>query len=128
MPRVDALGPPGEARRRTNEAGLSLERHAARGLGVFELVDGVEVAVSQRRIGQRPQMLRRLMFGRVGRQQEQVDMLRHAQFDAGVPARPIQDEHDLLGGTRAHGTGEGVQLCLKDPRIAQRGLASSKRA
>ena len=47
-------------------------------------------------VGQRPEVLGGLQFGRVGRQEEQMDVLGHAQPHAGVPARAVEDEHDLL--------------------------------
>src|SRR5215469_9287232 len=50
-------------------------------------------------VGQRPQVLGRLQLRGVGRQEEQMDVLGHAQVHAGMPARLIEDEHDLLLGT-----------------------------
>ena len=41
-------------------------------------------------------MLGRLEFGRIRRQEEQVDMVGHTQALGAVPARAIQHEHDLL--------------------------------
>jgi hypothetical protein len=43
-----------------------------------------------------------------------MDMLRHAQFGAGVPARPVQDEHDLFACACSHGSGKCRQLHLKE--------------
>ena len=93
----DALGPPVEPRGRANEVGTRLEGDAARGLGVFEVVDRGEMAVGERGVGQRPEMLGGLELGRIRRQEQQMEMLGHAQFEAGVPAGAVQDEHDLLG-------------------------------
>ncbi|HEV8192685.1 MAG TPA: hypothetical protein VGP82_14560, partial [Ktedonobacterales bacterium] len=42
------------------------EGDATRGLDVFELLDGGEMAVDQRRIGQWPEVLGRLELGRIG--------------------------------------------------------------
>ncbi len=59
-------------------------------------------------------MLGRLEFGRIGRQEQQMDMLGDAQLETGVPASAVQDEHDLLGlGWRRPG-GEGGQLDLEE--------------
>jgi len=43
-----------------------------------------------------------------------MDVLGHPELDTGVPARAIQDEHDLLGGTRPDVLGKGGQLDLKE--------------
>ncbi|HEV8190845.1 MAG TPA: hypothetical protein VGP82_05090 [Ktedonobacterales bacterium] len=91
-----------------------MEGDAARGLGVFELIDGGEMAVGQGGIGQRPQMLSRLELGRIRREEEQVDMVRHAQLDARMPAGAIQDEDDLLGGSSAHLARELGQFNFKE--------------
>ena len=72
-----------------------------RELGFFQLVDGGEVAVGQHGIGQRTEMLRRLELGRVPRQEEHMHMVGDVQPHAGVLPRPIQDEHNLLGGAGA---------------------------
>ena len=54
--------------------------------------------IDQHGIGERPQMLCRLELGRVGRQEEQMDMVRDAQALGAVPAGTIQHEDDLPGG------------------------------
>ena len=52
--------------------------------------------IHQDGIGERPQMFGGLEFGRIRRQEEQVDVVGHTQALGAVPARPIQHEHDLL--------------------------------
>ena len=79
----------------------ALQGDAARGLGVFQLLDAGEMPIDQHGIGERPQMLCRLQLGRVGRQEEQVDMVRHAQALGAVPAGAIQHQHDLLASAEA---------------------------
>ena len=54
------------------------------------------MAIDQDGIGERPQMLSGLEFGRIRRQEEQVDVVGHAQALGAVPAGPIQHQHDLL--------------------------------
>ena len=49
------------------------------------------MAIDQDGIGERPQMLGGLEFGRIRRQEEQVDMVGHAQALRAVPAGAIQD-------------------------------------
>lgn len=49
-----------EAGGRANEIRPLLEGGAASELGVFEILDGSEVLVDQRGVGQRPQVLGRL--------------------------------------------------------------------
>ncbi len=46
-----------EQRRGADALTLPLERDAARKLGVFEVLDGREMLVDQRRIRQRPEVL-----------------------------------------------------------------------
>jgi putative transposase len=53
-------------------------------LGVLELLDGGKVPVDQHRIGQGPQVLGRLQFRGIGRQEEQVAVVVHA---ASLPDR-----------------------------------------
>ena len=55
-------------------------------------------------------MLRRLELRRVRRQEEQMDMLGHAQPHAAVPAGPVERQYNLLVGTRANVLGEGLQF------------------
>ena len=97
---VNTFGPPGEARGRADEVRPLLKRGAVGELGVFQVLDGSKVLVDEGGIGQRPQVLGRLQFGRVGREKQQVDMVGDSQLDAGgFPAGPIEHEHDLLAGT-----------------------------
>ncbi len=79
-----------------------MQRHAALRLDVLELVDGGEVAIGQHGIGQRPQMFGGLQLGGVGREKEQVDVLRDTQPHAAMPPCPVQDEHDLFVRTGSH--------------------------
>jgi macrocin-O-methyltransferase TylF-like protien len=51
---------------RAGEVGLRLEGSAADELGVFQLLDRVEMSVDQRGIGQRPQVLGWLQFRGIG--------------------------------------------------------------
>ena len=70
---LDALGPPLEQRGRADAFALPLEVSAAGELDVFELLDAGEMAIDQAGVGQRPQVLGRLQFGGIRRQEEQVD-------------------------------------------------------
>jgi hypothetical protein len=91
-----------------------LERGAPLGLGVFQVVNRGEMAVGQHGVSQWPEMLSRLQFGRVRRQEEQMDVLRHAQMDAGVPACAVENEDDLFGGTGAHLAGKRRQFDFEE--------------
>ena len=124
----DPLRPPVEPRGRPNEVGTRLEGDAARGLGVLELVDRSEMAVGQGRVGQRPQVLGRLQLGRIRRQEQPVDMLGHPQLDAGMPARAVQDEDDLLGGSSTHLSGEGGEFDLEERDADRRGQMKDRTA
>jgi hypothetical protein len=65
-------------------------------------------------------MFRWLQLRRIGGQKVQVDMVRHAQALGAVPARPIQQQDDLLGRTCFHGMGKPGKFRLKQ-RDADRG-------
>ena len=56
----EAVGPPMEERGGANALGLALERGAVSQLRLFELLDAVEMAVVEGRVGERPQMFSRL--------------------------------------------------------------------
>ncbi len=118
---LDALRPPMEEGGRADEVGTRLEGDAAGGLGVFERIDGGEAAVDQHGVGQRSHVFGRLELRRVGRQKEQMDMLGHAQLDAGVLAGAVEDQHDLLGRDSAHFGGERGEHGLKQRNVDGRG-------
>jgi hypothetical protein len=50
-----------------------------------------------------------------------MDVLRHPQLDTRVPARPVQYQHNLFGGTGADRLGERRQLHLKEGDADRRG-------
>lgn len=110
----DALWPPREQRRGANAFRLTLEDSAARGLGVFEVVDAGEVAVRERGVGQRPEMFGGLDLGRVGGQEEQMHVVGHAQFHAAMPAGAVEDQYNLFARPGAHLACKGGQLDLKE--------------
>lgn len=79
-------------------------------LHLFQLLDGGEMPVDQRRVGQRPQMLRWLELRRERQQKEQMDVLGHPQLQTGMPSRPVQHQHDLLLGACSRRSGKGVEF------------------
>src|SRR5690348_6270477 len=93
---TDAFGPPVEQRRGANEVGTSLQGDTACRLRVFQVLDAGKVRIDQDRVGQWPEMFGRLELGRIGGQEQQVDVLRHPQPQTGVPASTVEDEHDLF--------------------------------
>jgi hypothetical protein len=97
-----------------------LERRTAGGLNVFELVDGGNVAIHQDGIGQGPEVLGRLEFRGIGREQMQKDVVGDPQPLRLVPACSVQDEHELLGRRGADTLREGGQFGRKE-RDADRG-------
>ena len=118
---LDTFGPPVEQCGGADEVGTRLEGDATCGLGVLQFVDGSEVAVDQHRVGQWPQMLGGLEFRRVGRQEQQMDVLGYTQPQAFMPAGPVEDEDDLFAGTRATLTGEGREFHLEEGNAHRRG-------
>jgi hypothetical protein len=63
-----------EERGGANTLWLALERRALGQLLLFEVLDAREVAVDERRIGERPQVFGWLKLGRTERREEQEDM------------------------------------------------------
>lgn len=93
---------------------MALQRDTASGLDVFELVDAGKVAVDERRVGQRPEMLGRRQLGRIGRQKEQMDVLGDPQAPTRMPPSPIQHEDDLFLRTSSHLSGKGSELDFEE--------------
>lgn len=91
-----------------------LEGHATCGLRVLQVVNAGEMAVGERRVGQRPQVLGGLEFGGVGRQEQQMHMVGDAQVEAGMPAGPVERQHDVLARSSAHFMGKGREVDLKE--------------
>ena len=92
----EALRPPVKERGGAHEIATGLQGDTAGGLDVLQLLDRGEMAVDQDGVGERPQMFGGLQFGGIRRQEEQVDVVGHAQALGAVPARAIQDEDNLL--------------------------------
>jgi hypothetical protein len=59
-----------EQRGRADHIRTGLQRDTPRGLSVLKVVDRGEVTIHQHGIGERPQVLGWLEFGRIGRQEE----------------------------------------------------------
>jgi hypothetical protein len=110
-----------EAGGRADESGPLLEGGAASKLRIFQILDGGKVLVDERGVGQRPEVFGGLQFGRIGWEEEQVDVVGDPQPDARVPARPIEHEHNLLGGTGSRLTRKLGQLDFKDGNAHGRG-------
>ena len=85
-----------------------VQRAASLGDGGVEIVDGLEMFVDQRLIDEGPQVLGRLQFGRVRREEYQMEALRHRKQRAGVVAGLIAHEHNALGRASAHRGSEGL--------------------
>lgn len=110
---VDLLRPPVKAGRRANDRGLGLQGGAAGKLGVLQRLDAEEMLVDQGVVGEWPEVFGRLQLGGIGRQEQQMNVLRDPQLDARVPTRAIQHEHDLLLGPRPDRTGKDSELRLE---------------
>jgi len=110
----DPTRPPVEEGSGADDIGTRLQSDAALCLDVFQVVDRGEVPIGQYGIGERPKMFGRLQLRRIGRKEQQVDVLRHAQARAIVPASAVQHEHDLLVWTCPNLPCEGGQLHLEE--------------
>ncbi len=62
-------------------------------------------------------MLGRLQLWRRGRQQGQVDAIRHLEVVTDVPASLVDDQHDLLVWSRTRGLGKLLKGKLVDPGV-----------
>ena len=107
---VDALRPPREERGGADQIPALLQDGAALQLDVVEVLDVGKVAVEQRRVTELPEVLAGLHLRRVGGQDEQMDVLWHEQGVAGVPARSIEHEDDLLARSCPRRVRKGSQL------------------
>ena len=106
---------------RADHVRVTLQLGAAGELGVFKLLDAREVASDYERVGERPQMLGGLQFGRVGWKDQQVHVLGHTEAHAGMPTGTVEHEDDLLGGTGPDGTGKRGELHCKHGNADGRG-------
>ena len=127
MTAMDAPGPPGEKCRGPDQIAPVAQCDDPRGLDIFQFVDRGEMPVHESGVGERPQMLDRLQFWRVGREEEQMDMLGHAQSQAVVPPGPVQNQDNLFVGTSAHLCSERFELRFKQ-RNAHAGREMADRA
>lgn len=71
-----------------------MENATALGDGLLEISEGLEVAVGERLIQNRPEVLGGLQFGRIPRQVNEPDPIRHGQVRLSVPAGVVEPEHD----------------------------------
>ena len=73
-----------------------LQGSAADELSILELLDGGEVLIDECSVGQGPGMLGGLELGRIRRQEQQMQMLRHRSRRYRAPAGAIEHQHDLF--------------------------------
>ena len=111
---MDLPGPPVKTRGRLDHIRLPLQRDTVSQLHLLQLLDRGEMLVDEHRIGERPQMLGRLEFGGIRREEEQMDMLGYPQAHTRMPAGPVEDQHDLLGRTGSGRAGKGSELGFKE--------------
>ena len=90
---------------RPEDGGIELA--TALGDGSAEFVERGEMAIGDRLIHQRPEMLRGLEFGRVGRQEDEADPLGDDQTLGSMPAGIVEHEDDAALAAGAGLTGEG---------------------
>ena len=115
-----------EQRRGTDAHTLPLESDAAGRLRILQVLDGGEVVVRQDGIGERPHMFGRLQLGGIGRQEEQMQVLRHAQPCAAVPTSAVQDEDDLPVRTCSSLVSKDSQFHFKQGDTDRRGQVKDR--
>src|SRR5919107_5232099 len=86
--------------------GSGIELATARGEGGAEVVQRGDMPIGDRLIHQRPEMLGRLEFGRVGRQEDEADPLGDGQVLGAMPAGVVEHEDDAALAAGAGLTGE----------------------
>ncbi len=91
---------------RADDLRLVLQHDAALDLCGLELIERAERLIGDPLVGERPQALTGLQFGRIGRQKEQMDAFGHHEFFAGMPAGLIEDQQDALRRACADSLGE----------------------
>lgn len=111
--------PPVEERVLADEVGLLLEGEAALGLDLLQCGQIGEAHVGQGLVGQRPEVFRRLQFGGIGWQSDEVDALKERD-GACVPARTVEHERDTPLGTGGHVPSKGGEH-LGEGRSGDRG-------
>ncbi len=92
-----------------DNVGLVLEPVTVGGDRVLKRVDGREVLSDKRLVGEGPQRLSGLQLRRVGRQEDEMDALRHLELGAGVVARLIEHQDNASARAGADRFGEGVE-------------------
>lgn len=120
-----------KVRVRADDLRLVLQHNTALDLCGFEIIERAERLIGDSLVGQGPQALTGLQFGRIGWQEEQMDAFGHHEFFAGLPACLIEDEQDPLGRACADGLGEMRQGNRKHIRPHRRqeqplGLSGSR--
>ena len=91
---------------RADDLRLVLQHDAALDLCGLELIERAERLIGDPLVGEWPQALTGLQFGRIGRQEEQMDAFGHHEFFAGMPACLIEDQQDPLRRACADSLGE----------------------
>ena len=91
---------------RADDLRLVLQHDAALDLCGLELIERAERLIGDPLVGEWPQALTGLQFGRIGRQEEQMDAFGHHEFFAGMPAGLIEDQQDPLRRACADSLGE----------------------
>lgn len=100
-----------------NEVGLLLEGETALCLHLFQRGQIREAHISQRLVGERPEVLSRLELGGVGGQDEQMDALGDLDVLTGMPSRSIQDQRNPLGRSCTDIPSKGSQHLPKERRL-----------
>src|SRR3712207_8726466 len=87
--------------------GAGVETAAAFGDGGMERVQRGEMRVDHRLVDQRPEMLGRLQFRRIRRQEDEADPVGDGDTLEAVPAGVVEHQDDVALSTRAGLPGEG---------------------
>lgn len=98
--------PPLKVGERANGVRLVLKHDTPLGLRGFQIIEGKERVVGDPLVGPWPQALTGLQFGRIRRQEEQMNAFWDHELWAAMPTSSIKDQEHPLGGTGTDGLGE----------------------
>ena len=88
-----------KVRERADPLWLILQHDTALNLGGLKVVEGAKGTIGNAFVRERPQAFARLLFRRIGWQEEQMDALGNHEVRTGMPACLIKHQQHPLGGT-----------------------------
>ena len=117
IPLESFVWPPMEVGVGFDDVGLIGEGGASSVEDIGEIVEGFDGLVGEGLVGERPQTLGRLEFGRVRRQEAQMEAFGYDQFLADMPSGVVEHHDDRLVLAGAGGAREGIEDGLEERHV-----------